>query len=243
MKKTFSILMGLMLLLNITVISADEIDAEVNFNQNEQLVYELDNKDVFTDMIPGEVKSQSIKVTNNNTKEADFYINLSDVVSLEEDGVTSGVYTISLAVDNTVIFDSELGGMSSVSSKNTDKQGLEALSDSVIGTSDVFIASLKNGESVNLVVELGLGGESVRNGYINKQGSIGFDFSVNYKEPVRITEVEKVIQVKSEPRINVVAVNTGDYSNIIPLLLTTILGSIVILLTFFKKKRGVDNEN
>lgn len=239
MKKTFSGLIALMLLMNITITASatSAPDAIVEFDQNEKLIYELTNKDVFTEMISGETRTQTITVTNKNSRTADFYINLGDVVGLEDDSVTSGAYTVNLSVDDYVLFDSELGGMQNFETRTTTVSGLEELSDSVLSDSNVFIASLDNGQSVDLVVELGLDGESIRNGYANKDGSLQFNFSVNYKEDVRITEVEKVVVIKTEPIVNVVAVNTGDDTNIIPLLFLIVIGSVVIFLTTLKGKR------
>lgn len=231
-------------------------DSKLTYHNN--VGYDTDKislGDEFIGMAPGETREQVITITNNNEQTADFYVSTKTIQSLEEilrsievmpNSADGGVISISLkvdSVDNSKDF--PLYQSKHVVAKNNSNLALE-LNKNL--EKDTFLATLKKGESINLILSIGLDGESIRNddsinNYSNAIGLIEFDFSVFYDTPekkVVVEENENVINMtvfKTKVANTVAALKTGDTTPIFALSSILIIGTIIIFLTGKKKKK------
>lgn len=258
MKKKFSIL-GLTAMLMLGMSTTVYASGSVTFTEKNELnMSSTDLGTEFKDMAPGETKSQTVTISNSNPKSVDFYMQTEALRALEEtNNASGGAYKIKLELSkdgtNSVLYDSSLGGAMTETTGNilVDDQGILGLNASEIGTDTTFLATLKNGQSANLILTVGLDGESIRNAdlqntYKNATGILGMEFLVAYRDPEtkQIVTVNRVVTQASTPMRNVVqtfknvvvAVKTGDTSAIGIFAGLLAAGTIILMITGRKKK-------
>ena len=225
-------------------------DSKLKYNNNEGDKISLGEE--FIGMAPGETREQVITITNNNEQTADFYVSAKTIQSLIEkcgilnENAGGGIFFISLKVDSAdnnkdwKIFEST----QFVAQKkgNLDFKLNETLKN------DTLFATLVKGESINLILSIGLDGESIRNNkktcdYSDAIGTIEFNFLVSYDTPEKKVIVEKSENVinmtvfKTKVANTVAALKTGDTTPIFALSSILIIGTIIIFITGKKKKK------
>lgn len=211
----------------------------------------------FNHMAPGETKTQSVTIINSNQNTTDFYMKTEALKKLEEAHQASGgAYKITLELvkdgASTSIYDSSLGGAKTGESGDikADTQGILGLNTSEIATGSTFLATLKNGQTAELKLTVGLDGESIRNAaqntYANAEGTLGLEFLAAYREPAtgQIVKVNKVETQSSTPQRNIVqtfkqvviGVKTGDSTMVGVFVGILVTGITLVVLTGKKKK-------
>ncbi len=230
----------------------------VEFTADNKLVYNISREDgsnvnlgnTFEGMAPGETREQKIEIVNNNSHRVDFYMNAEALEALEVAGKSAGgAYDISLKLDDTVLYDSTVGGSVQDAGNISDSEkGFLEMNDGSLKNT-VFLVTLEKGEHAELIFSVGLDGESItnttENDYSNALGKFGFDFLVAYNDPAGTVTVERVERKTTEPRLEVVetvkdvvvAVKTGDPAAIGTLLAILALGVFIVVFAGRKKKK------
>lgn len=183
---------------------------EFNTDQN-------DLSENFEGMFPGETRSETFTLVNNDKRELKFYLNtkvLKDLTSTNN----HAVYDITFARDGEVFYDGTIG----------DQGTLVDLSNQSMGE-NMLIATLNENESSVITMSIGIDGDSMGNVYQNAATDLQFVFSVQYDDPVtpQPTIVKRFVN----------AVKTGDYTTLAPYLLTLVAAVAVIVGLFVTRKK------
>ncbi len=172
----------------------------------------------FEGMFPGETRSETFTLVNNDKRELKFYLN-TEVLRDLTDTNNHAVYDISFARDGEVFYDGTIG----------DEGTLVDLSNQSMGE-NMLIATLNENESSVITMSIGIDGDSMGNVYQDAATQLQFVFSVQYDDPVtpEPTIVKKFVQ----------AVRTGDYTTLAPYVLG-LVGAVVVIvgLIVTRKKR------
>lgn len=134
----------------------------------------------FEGMMPGETKTQTIVLHNDDQAKVDFYISGEIVRNIAEsaDEEAQGVYTIELLRDGESFYSGLIG--------NGEDVGEEYLQDNYL------LASLAKGEQTTVELKVGLDGDSMTDEYQLAEGQIDLTISSQYSkapaEPTVITE-------------------------------------------------------
>lgn len=190
---------------------------EFNTDQN-------DLTENFEGMFPGETRSESFTLVNNDKREMKFYLN-TEVLKDLTDTNNHAVYDISFARDGEVFYDGTIG----------DEGTLVDLSNQSM-SENMLIATLNEKESSVITMSIGIDGDSMSNAYQNAATQLQFVFSVQYDDPVEVqpTVVTKFVQ----------AVRTGDYTTLAPYVLG-LVGAIAVIVGLFvtrKKRQAKEGE-
>ncbi len=263
MKKKLWVL-GLTMMFLIGMTTTVYAGESVEFTEQNEL--KLSNTDLgaeFQGMAPGEVKSQTITIVNRNINTADFYVKTEALQELERKNQASGgTYKIMLELVQgdirRALYDSSLGGASTAADGTitTNTEGILGLNASEIGSETTFLTTLKRGQTAELVMTVGLDGESIRNAeqntYAVATGTLGMEFLVAYREPItdRIVTVNKVVTQSSVPAKNVVqtfkqvvvGVKTGDSSLLGVFIGILAVGAVLVVITGKKEKTEEPHE-
>ena len=242
---------------SLTAAAADT--ATVTFTQDRELVYgnvtaDSDNTvnlgNAFEDVAPGETRTQTITLINENDNTVDFYINAQVLQALEENraNAAGAGYDIVLTAADKELYNSRLGGYNN-SGEDGSNVGLKEMNDSAINN-DVLAATLKKGESAEVALQITFDGEAMDStdniDYSNALGALSFGFKVDYKDPgVQIIE-DKVVVEKGETRYvtqiveqqaPLAAVATGDTAMIAGGVTALAAGILLLLVTGRKKDK------
>lgn len=233
----------LSLLLSVNVAKAEDDSPFITFDGNASQYFEFNtnqNKltDKFMGMMPGEERSETFTLVNNDQREMKFYLNTQVLKDLSEDSKTKGaVYEISFTRDGEEFYRGTIGG---------EDGSLVDLSGQNMGE-NMLMASLKENEKSVIKMSIGIDGDSMTNSYQNAAGELQFEFSVEYDDPevVQPTIVEKIVKLPGK-QINryINAVKTGDYTELLPLVvgLAISAGLILVLVKTRKKKDTKEGE-
>lgn len=248
MKKRFLTFGMAALLACSAVMPVSAADSTVSFTNEGTLETPATFGNVFDHMAPGEEKSLTIEVKNDNEHTADFYMSAETIKALEESVGGSGAgYDVKLIIGGTEVFNSALGGYVSTDGTGS-TEGLKemngALSDSML------IATLKKGEKTDIVLTIGLDGEGMDKAtYADAFGSIDFSFKAGYEDPTGAFHTYKVITKKGETKYVTIfdqkvalAAKTGDSFMWWIAAIVLALG-IVALILGLKRKAVENNEN
>lgn len=188
-------------------------DATVSFTENNKLEYgggatsaggEVNLGSAFEGVAPGETRSQTITIQNNNSKTADFYMSAETVKALENntEAAKGAGYEIKLTTGTTVLYDSTVGGYGSGSESAASTKGIQAMNGAL--EDDILIATLAKGESTNVVLTIKFDGEAMDNtnaiNYSWTEGQVAFEFKAGYKDPTEPTTVYKVVTKTGETK-------------------------------------------
>lgn len=226
----------------------------VEFTNDNKLVYNgtTDMGDAFEGMAPGEEKSQSLTIKNSNSNTTTFFMSADTLEYFENTTTASGgLYDVKLTIQPPtgtaiILYDSSLGGATQAGGTYiSDKQGMNAINNSAISNT-TYLTTLANGETAQLVLTIGLDGESIRNEYASAFGELGFDFEAMYDTPTGTVIVNKRTIPSSGVRNEVVqtfknvivAVKTGDTTTIGVFVAIMIAGAAVLILTGKGKKKA-----
>lgn len=237
---------------------AADANETVTFTSDKNLEYSNGGNlgDAFVGMAPGQSKEVTIDVVNKNSITADFYVQTEDIKALEQAvNASGGAYDIKLSMINgsnsTVLYDSTLGG--ATGSQDNAVGSAEGIAEMKNLEDNTYLATLKNGEQVQLVLDFTMDGESITNAtannYSNAEGQIGFQFLVAYDtEGNRVIVNRKdLVEYQTGSRKQnfvttvknvVVAVKTGDTTAIIPMVAILAAGLFLLAVTGKKKKRN-----
>ena len=228
----------------------------VTFTSNSKLIYQNENEntekiylgDEFIGMAPGETKEQIIIIKNDNEQTAKFYVSANAIRTIEErvysymegNSAENGLISFSLRVNNNYPFYDKKTFVPKNNKYLNFNELIKDLDD------DTYIATLKKGESINLIISVGLDGKTIENveenDYSNAKGTIEFDFSVSYDTPTNEVVVDKQTENTSLTVFNtkvantIAAIKTRDTTPIFALSAILVIGIILLFLTGKKKK-------
>lgn len=247
---------GLMLVLTMgfaTTTSAAEADKTVTLTNKNEIVYS-DGSDIanaFQGMAPGDTRTVTIRVQNDNSHRASFFISQETAKALEETNKSSGgAYSYDLKVgtanDSSAVslLDAVAGGYDA--SLQADESGLSEITE----LEDFqYLAELGKGEYTNLYLTLSIDGEGFdSNGQADYQSATGqlvFNFRAYYedKAPVVITQTvteygEKTIVTQIVDKIVPLAngVKTGDPVSVALLAGILVAGVLIVAVALKKRK-------
>lgn len=208
-KKLFGMMLAAMVFsVSVIPVYADT-GAAVTFTQDKKLEYSGVTSDAdgvnlgaaFENVAPGESRSQTITVKNENTRTADFYMSAEAVKALENGAAAAkgAGYEIRLTAGDAVLYDSTLGGYKNAVASESGIEGMnDALEDSIL------IATLKQGESVNVVLSIAFDGEAMDNtsviDYSLTNGQLAFEFQVGYEDPTGTTVIVREVSEDGQVR-------------------------------------------
>lgn len=255
-RNLLAVLTGLVLSAGVPITVMASESATVTFTENKELVYsnvaeedgEMNLGMAFEGIAPGETRTQTITLVNNNDKTVDFYMNVEVLQALEdcrEEAAGAG-YDIVLTASDVELYHSELGGYATETSDGS-KIGLKGMNDSRL-KDDVLVATLKKGESAVIALRISFDGEGMDNtegvvDYSNTRGKISFGFKAGYQDATGITVVNKTVTEKGATQYVTelveeklpMAVRTGDKTVIFGGILVLSAGIVLFLLSGRKK--------
>lgn len=208
-----------MALLTTGVKAEEEATLNITFDGDSQKFIQWDvDPNTFTDMSPDETRTQVIKLTNNDHREMKYYMKAQFTNELGKDLV----YDVTMRSNGEIYFEGKIGG--------PEHFGMEGFMEE-----DFLLATLKEGESATIEMDLKIDGTSMDNTYQGTVGAMSFAFSVQYDDPI----VEKeIIQVFKD------IVDTGDSTTTGLLVgLVAVSGLVLVLFALKKKKGEAGNEN
>lgn len=237
MKHKILLSLGLCLALAGTTgtIKAEDESPLISFDGDSENYFEFSTDkneltDKFTGMMPGEKRSETFTLVNNDKREMKFYLNTQVLKDLGDANHTAGaVYDISFARDGEVFYEGTIGG---------EDGSLLDLSGNSMGE-NMLMATLKEDQKSDITMTIGIDGDSMDNTYQNAAGELQFKFSVQYDDPViqEPTIVEKVVKL---PGKVIEGVKTGVSANVMPLAIVLLIsGGVIVGFIIMKKKRSV----
>ena len=227
MKKLLSLLTLVCLMtLSITPLYASENELGITFEGDSQkfIVFEgNENNSSFQDMMPGEKKTQTITIQNNDYKALRFYVRVDNDQMLDNNQTSQRiVYDLEFKNNNEVFFNGRVGG-----TENTGKDNL---------SENYMLTTLKKGESTTLDMTIQINGLSMDNSYQGSVGSLGLVLGVEVELDNPVLEI-----IKKVPVVNLIpGVKTGDMSALELLAGVIVISGIIII---FLGKKGKKDEN
>lgn len=261
-KKIVALVMSLTVFATTGMTTYAAENATVSFTPDNKLEYsgvmaeggEVNLGSAFEGVAPGETRTQTITVKNDNKRTADFYMSAETVKALEEETASArgAGYDIKLTVGSTTLYDSTVGGYKADSTASA--EGIGGMNDAL--KDYVLIGTLKNGQSLDVVLQIAFDGEAMDNtsaiDYSLTNGKLAFDFQVGYEDPSgstviikEVTEggavkyVKKVVQILDEEVPLLGAVKTGDEAMIGIAVIVLAAGAVMMI---FGKKKKVEEE-
>ena len=244
-----------------SVVSAAEIQT-VQLTEENQLVYTKDKTELagaFDGMAPGDSRTVVIKIENQNSHKASFFISQKTTDALEEEGKA---YEFQVEIGNDTgrisLLDADAGGYAE------NVASAEGLAEITELNEYRYMTALDPGESADVYVTLTLDGEGMDSAdgidYSRAAGAMEFEFRAYYaddRKPVVITNyvtehgednvvtkvVKKVIPKTVTEQLVPLAngVRTGD-----PLTVTVSAGVLVagiVIVSIAVKKRKVERKS
>lgn len=225
----------------------------VTLTNDDLLIYDRDCKEsekAFLNMAPGDERTVSVEILNQNRHNAWFYISAKTIDELEEIGKSyGGAYDFSVRAgksvsDSNEIFRKSAGGYNT--NLEADKKGLSEITEL---ENYKYIAKLAPEEKINIYISLALDGEGMDSNekvdYSNANGSLELSFGAYYEEDgkaVTVTEHKEapktpVITKMIEPVVKAVrSVKTGDLQVAGTAVGLLVAGGICVLFGFRKRK-------
>ncbi len=247
MKKQICILGAAVLLAITCVMPVKAADSTVTFGADGKLNTPSSVGSTFNGMAPGETKSLTIQVKNENNNTADFYMSTDVVKALEESHGGAGAgYNVKLTAGGTVIYDSTAGGYTAAGTGST--EGLKDINASL--NDKILIGTLAKGASTDVILTIGLDGEGVdKASYAASLGQIDFAFSAGYEDPTGPYTVYKVVTKSGETKYLKIfdqkvalAAQTGDtfiwWAGAV-----VILAGVVMVIMGLRRKAAGSDEN
>ena len=235
-----------------TPVLAEE-NTKVVFGTDNEISYEGDavNQqegwylgEVFNGMAPGDTRTQTIELVNENENTVSFYMAQDTLTTLEEaNNASGGAYTVSLKVgsseaDAVSMLDAVAGGYKT--NGDTTEASNNGLADIDELKDYTFITTLAKGEKRNMYLTISLEGEGLDStelsDYTAAIADLGVNFQVSYDdstpETVRntVTRIENVVI----PLAN--AVKTGDETQLAFYVGLLAIGVIIAIVAVIKKR-------
>lgn len=211
-RKILVMLLALFTWMGTTVRAEDAADATVTFDGSRTLQYsgfeEEGFDSAFRGMLPGEERTLKIRLRNTSDRAVDFFMDTQILKSLQE-AADNAAYYVKLEVlqdgASTVILGSGeeaavIGGTSSDGTAAAGNQGLKELNDTWNGYR--MVASLTQGGTAEILLDIQLDGETGDNSYQNQIGVMQFQFQASYNEP-EVQTVSRTRKGDTQVRVQV----------------------------------------
>lgn len=222
-KKIFGIILSIAtVMLSCAPVVAAE-DTLITFEGDSQkFITQEGTNEGFEDMQPGETRSVSVRLKNDNSDTMDFFMSAEILDNIAEKGNKDAVYDFSISKDNETFFASVIGATGNTI-------GEEYLTDD----NNIKLATLAKGEESLVTVSLTLDGDSTENAYMNQAGQIKLRFSAG-------TPVENLGETQTIIQRVINYVKTGDSAQFVllgGLLVVSAIG-VIVFMKKTKKKEG-----
>ena len=180
-KRTFSIVLALAAVFSMSVVCAAAEPSTVVEYDGSSISYTNDGKMTgFENMLPGVPYEGTIQLKNVGKKDANFYMD-TEVVStlLGVDNVKDTSYVVSLSVGDNVLvgYDAESDTVTGTMVGGKGTTGLEELNKTL--PEYPLVATLKPGETADVVLKIQPDAEETDNSYISSLGRVEFRFKVS----------------------------------------------------------------
>ena len=232
-KKSITLIITLALLLT-TGLSAYAAETITFKGQAEKFVTSVDgDAESFNDMLPGEKRTVSLNLKNEDSGEMKFYMSaeiLDNIASKTAD--SQAVYDFVISKNGEPFFTTIIGGGTA---KNT-SAGEKYLDES----NNILLDTLSQGQSDKIDISLELEGNSTGNSYMNQTGEIQLVFTASTPDnPTGGNIIERLVQSITNP--GATGPNTGlngvsPYIIIACVCVVIAVVAIIILVVLRKKK-------
>ena len=208
-----------------SVFAAD--DSIITFDGDAEDFILPENNEVFNleGINPGETRSYTLTLVNDDYREMNFYMSsriVNELANVSSSGTAA--FDFNFKIDGVDLFDGLVGGEENVGEKMMED--------------DILIATLAQGEKAVLEMSVRADGDSLDNTYQDATGLVQYTFSVEYDDEV--TAPQQVIN-----RI-VKNVKTGDPTTLSvfgALLGGSLVGIVYLFVTRRKKEEAQDEAN
>ena len=208
-----------------SVFAAD--DSIITFDGDAEDFILPENNEVFNleGINPGETRSYTLTLVNDDYREMNFYMSsriVNELANVSSSGTAA--FDFNFKIDGVDLFDGLVGGEDNVGEKMMED--------------DILIATLAQGEKAVLEMSVRADGDTLDNTYQNATGLVQYTFSVEYDDEV--TAPQQVIN-----RI-VKNVKTGDPTTLSvfgALLGGSLVGIVYLFVTRRKKEEAQDEAN
>lgn len=229
MKKLSLIMWSLVLALLVAtpVNASDSIGIAFEGDSKKFVVFEGNSTNsAFEDMMPGEERTQTIVIKNDDYQSMKFYVKADQTQLLEtNDSSQRIVYDIEFKNDQEVFYSGRVGAKETSAKENLKENYL--------------LKTLEKGESTSIEMKIKIDGTSMDNTYQGNIGNLGLVFNVEVDTGNPVIEV-----IKKVPVINQIkGVDTGDMTNLTYIGIAfgaSLIAIVMILVT--KGKRDEENE-
>lgn len=180
-KRIFSLMLALAAVFSMTLVCAAAEPSTVVEYDGSNITYTNDGKMTgFENMLPGVPYEGTIQLKNVGTKDANFYMD-TEVIStlLGVDNVKDTSYVVSLSVGDNVLvgYDAESDTVTGTVVGGEGTTGLEELNKTL--PEYPLVATLKPGETADVVLKIQPDAEQTDNAYISSLGRVEFRFKVS----------------------------------------------------------------
>lgn len=210
-----------------SVFAAD--DSIITFDGDAEDFILPENNEVFNleGMYPGETRSYTLTLVNDDYREMNFYMSSRIVKELANDsssGAGAAAFDFNFKINGVDLFDGLVGGEDNVGEKMMED--------------DILIATLAKDEKAVLEMTVTADGDSLDNSYQDATGSVQYTFSVEYDDEVSAPQqvINRIVK----------NVKTGDPTTLSvfgALLGGSLVGIVYLFVTRRKKEEGQDEAN
>lgn len=212
------------------------IQFDGNLSENFQFSSNPDSlTEKFSGMMPGESRSETFTIVNNDNREMKFFLNTQVLKDLGEDNKAIGaVYEITFEKDGEIFYKGTVGG---------ENGSLVDLSGQRMGE-DMLMATLNKGESCELRLTIGIDGDSMDNNYQDGIAQMQFSFSAQERQGTtsKPSYIEEFLKDPVKQTINYLSsVATGDKTNLF-ISIVGVFSSILLVCIFAIAKKQHNKE-
>ena len=208
-----------------SVFAAD--DSIITFDGDAEDFILPENNEVFNleGMYPGETRSYTLTLVNDDYREMNFYMSSRIVDELANDSSSgTAAFDFNFKIDGVDLFDGLVGGEENVGEKMMED--------------DILIATLAKGEKAVLEMSVRADGDSLDNTYQDATGLVQYTFSVEYDDEVAAPQqvINRIVK----------NVKTGDPTTLSvfgALLGGSLVGIVYLFVTRRKKEEAQDEAN
>lgn len=226
-------LCALLVMLSLFIPSVNSVfaanDSVITFDGDAEDFILPENNEVFNleGMYPGETRSYTLTLVNDDYREMNFYMSSRIVDELANDSYPSSgaaAFDFNFKINGVDLFDGLVGGEDNVGEKMMED--------------DILIATLAKGEKAVLEMTVTADGDSLDNTYQDATGSVQYTFSVEYDDEVSAPQqvINRIVK----------NVKTGDPTTLSvfgALLGGSLVGIVYLFVTRRKKEEGQDEAN
>ena len=190
-------------------------------------------QDALGDMQPGDTVTYTVKLSNNSSNEADFWMSNAILQSFEDNGKASnGAYTYYLAYtgpDGTEVF------YNSAAVGGDDSNGLYEVPDS-LEESFLLGTLAANGGNGTVTLMVALDGETQGNTYQDAIAELQLVFGVEDRTTTTTTKTVNQNKTVTVPGATTV-VRTGDEFNLLPAYIAAIAAGILLIVVATSRRK------